>query len=1020
MQETSPIALRLPAAFLRFLGETPEAGREELFQQFLEQPGIHKLGPGSYAVLPIAGDPAVVDTAVLCARGLLGELRKGPAGSPLQALVVPGAVEAGNASVKPLSEFLLEDLESSPPELKADGVYLTGYATQRLESRWRPIPSGRYDGPSGRFVTLFRVEREPRDPTPWRNPEMAGRRLKFIPRKAVHRALLDHAAAPALRITGQLGSGKSRAIWEQLAAVEGDQIWTAACPPRSRQQPIGLEMLRRALDQTPNPELSRIPVPKAEDPAARDPEHVSKFLLFALDLLAKAQGLPVWLFCDDLEAASAHDLELLSRLVRSDRLGSSYRLVLIGRSGTPWPSDWDDLPLLEIPPMSEEEIEALGGQLFAGLSLPSEVEAEFLQASGGNPFALEEGIARLIHRKLLRRIYGSYFFRAGKDVGYEPSPRLAQHVEAEVRRLGEPLGLRLLAAAGNPVPADELRSASSLLGLTPPARWQQPYLATGWLEEAESPWGPGVQIACRPFAQALASTMGTLSEEVARQALGEVLAGISRWPGATLATYHLLRETPEAIPVLLKLARKPSSLVTREQLAAAFTTEIAAHRRRDGEAATELELLWVLLPLAWRMGALHEREEEVRRALELAAEDPKKFVALASLKVDLDQKAGRLAEAEATIREALKRVQEGDRRRQALLLLQLGGLLIRQERHQEAQDLLDRLARSLDRPGTLALAASCRYHLGQVALARNDLEGALEHHRAALALRREQKLLKQVGSSLSALGGVLLAMGRYAEALDSYREGELVLEKGGDEQALSEVLLGLGRALSRLGDFPTASQPLRRALALLEGKDDATAEARARLAVAENYLDLERIDESLAEAREAHFRLSLLSDSRTLGDADQLLGRILHSKRRFDEARAHFVEAVQRHRRHGDSVGLAFDQAFWLANALAREEPEEAQNLVANLLANLGDLEAVERAEMLYFQVFLGLEWVRERGAEAGDPLPPLRRAYDGLLRKVEHLTPGQRSRFLFQIPEHSAIVAAATRLGLSLPQWAS
>ena len=96
---------------------------------------------------------------------------------------------------------------------------------------------------------------------------------------------------------------------------------------------------------------------------------------------------------------------------------------------------------------------------------------------------------------------------------------------------------------------------------------------------------------------------------------------------------------------------------------------------------------------------------------------------------------------------------------------------------------------------------------------------------------------------------------------------------------------------------------LRRALALRAEKSDATGEGIARLALAESYLRLEQPAVALREARQAHFRLSLGRESRYLGHAEALLGRILLRQRQPAAAREHFAAALRLHRAHQDLGG---------------------------------------------------------------------------------------------------------------------
>ena len=119
-----------------------------------------------------------------------------------------------------------------------------------------------------------------------------------------------------------------------------------------------------------------------------------------------------------------------------------------------------------------------------------------------------------------------------------------------------------------------------------------------------------------------------------------------------------------------------------------------------------------------------------------------------------------------------------------------------------------------------------------------------------------------------------MAQGRYPVALDYHLKAQELLENHGKGAETSYGHLGVAQALSRMGDFTGATAHVRKALALREGRDDTEGEAIARLAVAENYLQIGRLNTALEEARKAHFQLSLVSAEGHLADAEALIGRI--------------------------------------------------------------------------------------------------------------------------------------------------
>ncbi|HSS49862.1 MAG TPA: tetratricopeptide repeat protein, partial [Thermoanaerobaculia bacterium] len=602
----------------------------------------------------------------------------------------------------------------------------------------------------------------------------------------------------------------------------------------------------------------------------------------------------------------------------------------------------------------------------------------------------------------------------GRDDDFEPSFRLIQHLEAEVSALGEAMPARLLALAETPVPALELASASLFLGVEVTPHWETPFLAAEIFHRAPSAWGLGIDLACPVFAHALAHTVMPDVVPSLRQVLGERLVAASDQPRALWQAYNLLSGSAQAVPSILELAQEGARDAPPARILEGLKRELEGHRQRGGDPATEAQLLWILLPLARRLNRLEGLEGEIDRALEITAGEPRKYLAFASLKAELDLQKSRLTESEETLRKALKMVLKTDPARQAVLLLQLGQILARQERRQEARALFEQLLGAFQKLGSTQLVATCLFHLGNVALHERRLNDAQALHQRALEIRRREENLKTLGASLSALGAVSLAQGRFSEALAFYREAAEVLERHGEEGEESFALMGIGRTLSLLGDAMGAARALRRALVLREPRGDVIGEAIARLAVASNYLDLNNVDAALDEARHAHFDLSLLPELSLLGDAEQLLGRIALLQKQFDTARHHMAAALEIHRRHGDANAALVDQGWQLEQALVQRDGALTGHLCAQLDSVLQHHDPTQHGVSLDFRLYRGLKGLRgTRRLDATDPIYYLNRAYEELMQKAAPLDSQLRHRYLFSIPENAAIVdaAAANRL---------
>lgn len=1025
------VPLVLPTVFLRFWSDGAPKDRDAALEPLLSLPGVHRVGVGLLALLPIAGDPAEVELGLTLARQAYARAAVG-------ILVFPGHVQVGLEGVEALPDSVLRSLDSGELKLAPGRIYLTGYAAGRLRGEW-PLERVQVPLPSLRVLALGGPGLNFR---PWHNPRLLLRITEHVPRPDVEQALLSHRDAPILRVKGAIGVGKSRLVWNALGpgctlepamAAQGLTAWISLPGPRfGSPSPahLVLRQLARALGRK-NGEgleggLSRLGLESHESwilgREGPPEEEVARSL--AAGAVATAKGIargPVRLVFDDLQAAGQPQMEQLSRLFQALPLEDACRLVLINRLGHSWPKGTSGAPQVPVPPMTSYQLASLSTGLCEGLSLPEAVEERLREASGGVPLAFEEALIKMIHAKHLRQIYGSFFFSGDETAGYRPSPRWIQLLESEGRSLGRLDGLRVLAAAGIPVPASELSAATSLLGVSLPPGWDEPFAAAGWLSRTTSEWGPGLDLTCPAYRDGLAATVNPTATPILRRTVGEILSHASDRPQARWQAYNLLSGTEAAVPPILELAQGAALGPGAGKILEGLGRELQAHRRRGGDPGTEIQLLWTLLPLARRLGRLEEFGAELDRALEVSAAEPRKLLAFASLKTDLDLKKGRLKDGEKTLRSALELVVEEDPGRQALLLLQLARLLVRQNRFEEARSLLEQLLPVLQERQATAQIASCKFHLGNIALHQGRLDDAFALHSQGLEQRRQEGNHRTLGSSLSALGAVAIAQGDYGKALQFYNEAERVLEEHGEAGEVSFALLGRGRVLRRLGDFAAAGRDLRMALTLRDNKSDRVGEALPRLLLATNQIDLGRPQEALTEARLASFELRLGPEVVQLAEAEQLLGRIHLQLKQPGRARSHLDAALDVHRRHGDTNGALVDLSWMLRLAMAEGKSAELVEICCQIEEGRSELKPSERREILDFRLYESYRWLDQQGIpHGGDGRQALERAFEELVRKAGLLDADLRHRFLFQVPENAAILEAASARHLEMPNFSS
>lgn len=981
--------LELPAAFVRLWradGTSPFPTPEPLDELLRGFDGVERLSAGRaesaadagavVAVVPVAGRAALIDAALRLARLLL-PLAEELGALDAAALVHPGRLRRGPDGMEPVRDTFAEDIVRQRPKIAPGEVTLTGYAVARLRDRLETQPAGVYDPPSGRRVTLATAHGPLGRVAPVHDPQILGRRPN-VARPGLLTQLDEILEAPACRLVGPLGSGKSHLLWHHLGP--DNARWLTAGPDRLAAPPLEERVGMDLSSEQPGRWVIDVTAARPEDRA------------FVDETLEAVQGLA----------------ELTSGA------GQRVQLVLVERQPSP---QWDHLPTLRVPPMEDSEAERLADELFEGFELPANLRTAIIASAAGHPLAFGQCLLRLLHRGLLRHVYGSYFYAGGDDVELEVSEQLVCEVEAEARRLGDPLPLRLMAAVDEPISARHLLAACDRYGIELESDWHEPLLDAGLVVRHGAV--DQLSFACPAYGLALRQTAPEDAGRSLRWALGGVLAEHE----AGWRAYRLLAGTPEALPPLLDLSAHGSQDgeegVGREELFNALWTEHREHRARGGDVGTELEILWNLVPLAHRLGMLGRLRAELERAVELAQAEgagAQRYVALAALRAELDQEQGRYREAEQALRRALAASQGMDDKRRAALIVRLGALLTREERWGEARTVFRDLLKVAEAEGLEALAASCHHHLGHVALLQKRLDEALEHHEKAAALRRKPGRAASLASSLVALGQVALAEGDVPTALERFDEAEVQMEQGEvpDWQRTS-LWVGRGRALRRVGDLSASSKALRRALEACR-VDDVPGEALARLSLGQVLLEQGKTKDAVAEVRKAHFQASLLSDAALLGDAERLLGRCAWRQGDRQGAVTHFYEALKLHGRHQDGEALAEDRGWLLELAMDAGDADGVFQHAAELRTLVDEIRLPSAGESLDFRLFRALTWLRERDIATPDPEIYLRAAYQELLRKTGFLPPERRHHFLYQVREHQDIVDAAAQHELSLP----
>ncbi|HVS62765.1 MAG TPA: tetratricopeptide repeat protein [Thermoanaerobaculia bacterium] len=957
------------------------------------------LGNSIFALLAEPADPAVCEAAFTAGRRLF---EAQPPGIAARALVLPGIVLLRGQEMVPAPDPLLDELLDRPPELEPGFVHLTGHALRELEGPWESKAVQDWRRPSGRQVPLHRLVRPARDTRPWRNPELFHRATAFVDRPDAEE-LSTTLASPACLVTGPIGCGKTRAVAHTLRDEAG-VLWARCWSDRSGGPSLSAQLLHALSLLVPWSRSYVVRWPR--NPGAEDGDSTQ-----VVSQLAAHAGAPLHVVIDDVEAAEDRDLELVRDLLASSALGRVFRLCAIGRPASRAETICARIPRVALSPLPELEAEGVWQQLAGGLSIPPGIDRRLLRAGGGLPFVQEEGLTELVRRRHLRQLYGNYFYSGPSDVDFLPTPRLVRHVESETRRLDSVLPLQIAAVCGQELAIDLIPTICERLGTVIVTGWERRAAAGGLLATTSD--STEAVLLAPGIAASLADGLGPETEAAVRGAVAGVVTRSATDAPLTWERYRLLARTPEAIPLLLQMAGSGGGH-DPEQLFHAARDELEAHRNRGGDEASELSLLMLFLRLARQLGALKNLESAIERAIGLARDEPLRRLALTTLKAEHQQYAGHLREAETSLLEGLELARGVDPTRKSLILIQLGKLLQRQHRYAEARRLFEDLLTAVERVGNRPLTAACRYHLGNLFLHEGNLPRAFECHLRSLEERRSLGLDQHIGQSLTAVAAVHLAQGAFVKAIELYKTARDHLLAFGAPGEVSYALLGLARTYNRLGDPEAAAPLVRESLDLRSSLDDQIGAALAGLDMAETHLQLGQLDQALKEARRASFRLALLDQQRYFGDAEQLLGRIHLQLRQPSRAVTHLQQAFTSHRQCGHVRDATFDRAWLLEAALALDDSVAIERHCADLGRVLSTIRYPESGEVIDLRLFRGLRWLEARGRAVGDPLAPLRRAYQALLAKTEHLETAMRNRFLFRVPDNRAILDFAAELGAS------
>jgi DNA-binding SARP family transcriptional activator len=265
---------------------------------------------------------------------------------------------------------------------------------------------------------------------------LVGRRRQLAALAGAFESAVAEQALYLFTLLGQAGVGKSRLVREFADGVEGvATVLLGRCPPYG--EAITYWALSEALHDAglPEPELG-------DEPAS------SVRVIF--ERLAHARPLVVLL--DDVHWAEAAFLDLIEAVAESAR-ESPILLVCVARpelldSRPGWAGGQRNASSVLLEPLSETESERLMDNLLGESDLDETIRDYVVRTAEGNPLFVEELLATLVDRDVLRREAGRW---TTTEVAAIPLPPTIQAlIAARIDRLpeGERTMLELAAVGG--------------------------------------------------------------------------------------------------------------------------------------------------------------------------------------------------------------------------------------------------------------------------------------------------------------------------------------------------------------------------------------------------------------------------------------------------------------------------------------------------------------------------------------------------------------------------------------------
>jgi tetratricopeptide (TPR) repeat protein len=247
------------------------------------------------------------------------------------------------------------------------------------------------------------------------------------------------------------------------------------------------------------------------------------------------------------------------------------------------------------------------------------------------------------------------------------------------------------------------------------------------------------------------------------------------------------------------------------------------------------------------------------------------------------------------IPEILSKIEEEAPRQlsEAKWLTTLGGILMRQERFDEAVDTFKRAANIDQQFGNQEGLAMVLNSLGGLLRRQGNLDEAEDALQRSYVLSEKSNDKSHRGRVLHNLGKVRHDRGCLNEALEVLRSSRTIFEELGHQRSLLMVLTSIGMLLQEQGKFNEAIDAIQRSADIEEQLGDKRNVAIKLHLLGGLFQEQRRLDESLESFEKAVEISKAIDDQRSVAIGLNRLGGILQQQGKLDKAAATFQQVVE-------------------------------------------------------------------------------------------------------------------------------